>query len=167
LAKQLLLMRHAKSSHDDSSLSDFDRPLNKRGIADVPKMAGWLNEHDLVPDIIISSSAARAKATAKSLAENLGAATSEIEFHEDLYLAPPMNYREIMSRLSAQFERPIFIGHNPGMEELVQTLGGKYQVMPTSAIAVFDVDTHDWSTTASDVSAIRLTSVYRPKEIFT
>ena len=159
-------MRHAKSSHDDSSLSDFDRPLNKRGISDVPKMAGWLKEHHLVPDIVISSSAARAKATAKSLAENLGAATSEIDFHEDLYLAPPMNYREIMSRLSAEYERPVFIGHNPGMEDLVQGLGGKYQVMPTSAIAVFDVATEDWSSTASDVSAFTLKAVYRPKEIF-
>lgn len=159
-------MRHAKSSHDSPALSDFERPLNTRGKEDVPKMAAWLNENNLVPDIIISSSAMRAKTTAETLAQHLEPSEIAPELIEDLYLAPASIYLEILGRLSDQYSRPMFVGHNPGMENLVEQLGNSYEVMPTCAVAVFDVSDSNWKTTAADSSKFELNKVLRPKQIF-
>lgn len=166
MAKQLLLMRHAKSSHDNPGLSDFDRPLNPRGTSDVPKMAAWLSQNNLTPDIIISSSAMRAETTAKSLADHLDSSEITTEVTEDLYLAPGSIYLEFLARLSEQYSRPMFVGHNPGMENLVQQLGGSNEVMPTCAVAVFEVSSGNWKEIAEDASKFQLGKVLRPKQLF-
>ncbi len=79
--KTLLVLRHAKSSWKDSGLADHDRPLNKRGKHDAPRMGTLLAKEDLVPDLIISSSAKRAKSTAEAVAMNCGY-DGEIQYSE-------------------------------------------------------------------------------------
>ena len=122
MPKELLIMRHAKSSWDDDSMSDHERPLNKRGLRDAPRMARFLIGQNLVPDLIVSSDANRAKSTAALMAEHLNMAELIVEFTEDFYLAPPDIYVEFAQRLADQFNRPMFVGHNPGMEHLVNSL---------------------------------------------
>ena len=94
--KQLLIMRHAKSSWADRSMRDFDRPLNGRGKRAAPRMASWLEENGAVPELIISSAANRAQSTAKLLTENFQEEV-RVEIVEEFYLASPIVYLEMLA----------------------------------------------------------------------
>lgn len=85
--KILLIMRHAKSDYPTGIASDFERPLNKRGLKDVPRMAHLVRAFGPVPDVVLSSPAVRAKQTAAAMAADLGPAV-EVRFDESLYLGP-------------------------------------------------------------------------------
>lgn len=165
MAKELLIMRHAKSSWGDESLSDHDRPLNKRGNRDAPRMASFLIERDLIPDIIISSSANRARSTAEIVFETLDNSDIPISCLPDLYLASPDIYLEIMCNLDDRFERPLLIGHNPGLEHLVNVLTQASEFMSTAAIAHVQLEIDNWNDTSEMPIRSRLRGVFRPKEV--
>ncbi|MCA9071607.1 MAG: histidine phosphatase family protein, partial [Planctomycetaceae bacterium] len=93
--KTLFLMRHAKSSWKDESLPDHDRPLNKRGKRDAPRMGQLLLEQGVHPDRWLSSTALRARRTAELLAETLQFA-GEIEFRSELYHAEPEQFLSVI-----------------------------------------------------------------------
>jgi phosphohistidine phosphatase len=162
--KTLLIMRHAKSSWADSSLSDFERPLNERGQRDAPRMGQWLIEHELVPQLIISSPANRAKTTAEIVAQNADYG-GDIQFREQLYHGTPRDYVSVLKLVSATNEVVMVVGHNPGLENLVERLTGDFERMPTSAIAQIKCQLTDWNTIAANGSN-ELVDVWRPKEIF-
>ncbi len=161
--KTLLLLRHAKSSWDDDSLSDHDRPLNKRGRIAAPRMGQLLRELDLVPDLIISSTANRAATTAK-LAAHGAECHAELRLDHSLYLAPPERYIRVASRVHEPVERLMFVGHNPGIEMLVDILTSSSEPMPTAALAVIAVPIQQWSEFSTDLRC-ELSRVYRPKEL--
>ena len=165
MGKELLIMRHAKSSWADDSLSDHDRPLNKRGRNDAPKMAQLLVEWDLRPDLIISSTAKRARLTTQMVAEIVGSEKLPVESTEDFYLAPPATYLEALQRLSNSFCRPMVVGHNPGLEGLVENFTGHEEFMATAAIAHLQFDIDDWSDLKFSSSSNKLIAVHRPKEV--
>src|SRR4029079_4472733 len=96
--KTLLVMRHAKSSWKDATLDDHDRPLKKRGQKAAPKMGALLCERGLVPDLIVSSTALRAVATSKAVAEACGY-VREIQLVHDLYLADAKTCVEVLRTL--------------------------------------------------------------------
>ena len=127
-------------------------------------MARFLTEQDSEPDIILSSSANRARSTAEILRENLSTSVN-LELVDDLYLAPPSVYLEYVSRLPEEFRRPMLVGHNPGLEDLVGRLSGEYHRMPTATIALFELAVETWDEAANDSSFHQLNSVWRPKEI--
>jgi len=141
--KTVLLMRHAKSSWSDQDLDDHDRPLNKRGRAAAPRLGQKLLETDLTPDLIVPSTARRARETAELLAE-----AASYEGHivpvQDLYLAAPSGYLDEIACLDESILRPLFIGHNPGIGELVGWLTGREVAMPTAALAVVELDGQSW-----------------------
>lgn len=141
--KNLLIMRHAKSDWGDSSLSDFDRPLNKRGERSAPFMGKELIARNKVPELIISSPANRAKTTAELVAEASGY-ESDIQFERDFYFGYVDEIINIVSKLGEKYERIMIIGHNPTLESLVATLSKKIvgYAMPTAAVAslLFDID---------------------------
>jgi phosphohistidine phosphatase len=83
--KKLYLVRHAKSSWEDSSLDDIDRPLNGRGKNNAPEMGERLKKQGILPDLLISSPAKRAMSTAKKIAERVGYSKKEILIDENLY----------------------------------------------------------------------------------
>ena len=70
--KRLIILRHAKSSWADTSLDDWQRPLNDRGRSDAPRVGEWLREHAIVPDLIVTSDAVRARRTAEAVAGTAG-----------------------------------------------------------------------------------------------
>lgn len=163
--KTLMAMRHAKSSWDHIGLDDHDRPLNERGLRDAPRMAEWLQNHDLVPERIISSTAVRAITTAEILAEHLKP-TPTVVPHRDLYLADPEEYYQALRLLGDPCERVMVVGHNPGLEELVEQLSGEFHRMPTAAIAVFDVAIREWAQfDPLAFDQLNLRCVVRPKEL--
>lgn len=140
--KTMLLMRHAKSSHEEP-VSDHDRTLNARGRDDAPEMGRLLDRHDLVPDIIVCSTAQRARETAELVAAACGY-SDPIQERRELYLAPPEAYMKVARALSDELEMVLLIGHNPGLEELVSELRGEMSPFPTCALAHFDWKVEAW-----------------------
>jgi len=161
--KTLLLMRHAKSSFKDGSMPDFERPLSKRGEKDAPRMGKLLREKDLVPDLIIASSAVRAKATAELVAEKSGY-KGEILNAGDLYLGEPAAYLDALRNLDDDVETVLIIGHNPGLETLLQILTDKVESLSTAAIAHLEVPLRTWKALDTAIIAT-LKHLWRPRDL--
>lgn len=141
--KTLLLMRHAKSSWKDPAAQDHERPLNKRGEKDAPKVGKLLKDHNLVPHFIVSSTAARCAQTADLVGEKSGY-TGEILYSDSLYLAEPQAIVEVLRDLPDEHKRVLVIGHNPGLEGLLQMLTGRVESLPTSALAYLVLPVKSW-----------------------
>jgi phosphohistidine phosphatase len=142
--KSLLILRHAKSSWKNPDLPDHDRPLNKRGKNDAPRMGKLLRKENLIPDVIISSTAIRAYATAKAVAKACGY-KGEVMLDRSLYAAGPKAYFEVVSCLSNNYNRILVVGHNPSIEELVEIVTGEIQTMPTCSLAYLKLQINKWS----------------------
>ena len=140
----LILMRHAKSDWSDESLGDHDRPLNPRGNRDAPRMARWLAEVDMIPDVLISSTAQRTRETAALLRDEWPS-DPEIIWNSELYLASPDSILRVIRTDNCDARRLLVLAHNPGMAQLVSGLAEQAVDMPTAAIAVFELDDTDWS----------------------
>ncbi len=161
--KTLLIMRHAKSSWEETGLHDHDRPLNKRGKLNAPRMGRLLRELDLVPDLILTSSARRARDTAEAVADQSGF-EGNIKVEEDLYAAPPEAYLEALTAADDSYERLLIIGHNPGLEELLDMLTDEREALPTAAIAHVDLPIQSWQELTGEISG-KLVKLWRPKEL--
>jgi len=161
--KTLLLLRHAKSSWKESALSDHDRPLNKRGKRDAPRMGELMVKEELYPDLIISSSAKRARMTTELLVSAAGY-DPEIVFERDLYAAWPDAYIETLNVLPDTYERVMVVGHNPGLEELLEILTDEFERMPTTALAVVTLPITSWRELSLETCG-ELAGIYRPREI--
>ncbi len=136
MARQLLLLRHAKSAWDTEAASDFDRPLAKRGQKDIPLMGGWMREHHLIPDWVVSSPAERAKQTAVGICHLLDIKEKKIVWDRRIYGADPEELLEVLSELSGKVKTALLVGHNPGLESLAAYLVGdlsrKVAALPTT-----------------------------------
>lgn len=143
--KRLYIIRHAKSSWDQPQLSDFDRPLNKRGQKAAPFMGQRLKKYKVYPDLIISSSAERAKTTAELIAQEINYTVNEIRYIPSLYEAGYNDLLDILSQIEDKYQNIFIIGHNPTMTEAANQLSN-YQVpdLPTSAIFCIDFDIQSW-----------------------
>lgn len=161
--KTLLILRHAKSSWGNAMLTDYERPLNKRGKIDAPRMGKLLREQDLVPDLIITSSAERALATAEAVALASGY-EQEIQTTRSFYHADPEPYIEALQKLDDSCERVMVVGHNPGMEELVEALTGLWERMPTAALAQIALPINHWRELDEETTG-ELVNLWRPKEL--
>lgn len=161
--KTLLILRHAKSSWADNSLSDHDRPLKGRGKRDAPRMGRLLKDQDLIPDLIISSSARRAILTAQLLADACDY-DSEIEVTREFYHAAPETYLEYIAYLSEDVNVVMVVGHNPGVEDLVEEFSDSWQRMPTAALAVIHLDVASWMDLNSETEG-ELVNLWTPREI--
>ncbi len=161
--KTLFILRHAKSSWSHSGLADHDRPLNRRGKRDAPKMGELLSELGLVPDLIISSTAKRAHATAKMVAEACGYGSS-IRLARDFYHADPEDFIEVLQGIDDEYSSVMIVGHNPGMEELLDDLTGESAYLTTANIAHVELPIGRWSELDEEVEG-KLVDLWRPKEI--
>ena len=161
--KTLLLMRHAKSSWDNTRLSDYERPLNERGRRDAPRMGELLRREGLTPDLIVASSAKRAATTAELVALELSL-DSDIRYTEQLYLAEPDAYITLARQLDDGIETLLMVGHNPGIQELVERLTGKEEMMSTAALAHIRAPIREWSRLAGK-RQYELAHIWRPKEL--
>lgn len=141
--KTLLLLRHAKSSWDDSSLRDFDRPLAPRGERDAPRMGKALKKRGPLPDVVISSPAQRARQTVEAF---VAAAKLEAgpQFDERIYEASSAELMKLVRGLPDSASCILLVGHNPGFEDLVSRLTGKSQRMPTAALACIEFKVEKW-----------------------
>ena len=161
--RTLLILRHAKSSWKDDSLPDHDRPLNKRGLKDAPRMGQLLRREDLLPDLILCSSAKRARVTAELVAEESGY-EGELRLKDDLYAFDAEAYLEALTELSDGYDRVMVVGHNPAMEELLEALTGGFERLPTAALAMVELPIDRWSELEDEPEG-KLTHLWRPKEL--
>jgi len=142
--KTLVLVRHAKSSWDDPSLADKDRPLNDRGKRDAPKVGERLARTGAKPDLILSSPAKRALATAEIIARKLGYKRKDIVVDDRLYAVEAEVLLDVIRRLDDEAECVMLFGHNPELTELAHRLSSKINHMPTCAVAEFTFDVKSW-----------------------
>ena len=149
---RLIVMRHAKSSWSDASLEDHDRPLNKRGRRDAPRIAQELHNLEWIPDRIRVSSSVRTVETLELMEAISGNSTIDVE--------PGLYHSNISTLLQAVEEleegkTTMILSHNPGSEILVHQLSNRLEVMPTAAAALFEKQRKGW----------RFVDVLRPKEL--
>jgi len=160
--KRLYVLRHAKSSWDDTRLDDLDRPLNDRGEHAAPMMGRVMSEKGFEPDAIVASPAMRAKTTAE-LARSGGEFKAAIRFDERIYEAGVQMLIDVISETDEADASLMIVGHNPGMEALIRVLTGKTTAMPTAALAVIDLGINKWRDIGPDSGT--LVDVLCPKEI--
>jgi len=161
--KTLLLLRHAKSSWKHPELADHDRPLNKRGRRTAPQVSALLQDEDLIPDLILCSSAVRAHTTALLVAKACAYA-GEIKRIRKLYLAESQTYVEVLRQVAEKHARVLVVGHNPGLEALIEALTRKAMAMPTAALAQVELSLKRWSDLDTDTDC-KLVNVWRPKDL--
>lgn len=161
--KTLLVMRHAKSSWKNESLSDHDRPLNKRGESAAPRMGHQLARERLIPDAVLTSTAIRAKTTAKIVKAAL---SSDAPLHQTdkLYAAPASAYVEEIARRDFPGNTLLIVGHEPSVSDLVLTLTERSEAMPTAAIAVIHLPIEKWSDLAGDTKG-ELMALWTPRDV--
>ena len=141
--KTLLILRHAKSSWKHPGRADHDRPLNARGHRDAPRVGLLLRREALTPDLIISSTAERARSTAARVADGSGCG-SPVELARQLYLAEPEAIVDVVRSLGGEALRVLVVGHNPGLEELLAGLTGRSEVLRTASLAQVELPIAEW-----------------------
>ena len=161
--KTLLLLRHAKSSWKESGLTDHDRPLNKQGRHDAPRIGHLIGQLGLCPDLIVTSSAVRARTTAQTVADHCGYENT-IHQTDDLYLAPPVSYVDTANLFPDDVHRALAVGHNPGISYLLLALTEVSEGFPTAALAQIELPIDSW-TEFTESTRGRLVNFWRPREL--
>ncbi len=167
MARELLLLRHAKSDWDSGAASDFDRPLAKRGKKDAPNMGAWLYREGLVPDYVISSPAKRARQTATRVCKSLDFKKGQIVWEPRIYEADVQTLLKVLAECPLQARTVLCVGHNPGLAELLLYLAGDEitiprdgKVLPTATVARLEMP-DDWG--HLEPGCAHLVSITRPR----
>ena len=160
--RRLILMRHAKSAWHTDAVSDHDRPLNDRGRRDAPKIAQRLSDLDWLPDSVLSSDSKRTRQTWEQMA---GVLTDPPEplFTAELYHGGLNALWNEAHSLDAELETLLFLGHNPGCEEILYRLAGISERMTTANAALLEGTGDDWPSAIE--GTWRLVELLRPKGI--
>lgn len=162
--KTLILMRHAKSSWKHPELKDHERGLNKRGKKDAPRMGKLLGDNELVPQRILTSTAVRSRETVEAVVSMMHY-TGEVSYLDSLYMAEPEIYLELLSLMPDDLERILIIGHNPGLEGLLQILSGRVESLPTAAVAYLSLPIHSWKEIHKHEEIGELVALWSPREM--
>ena len=139
--KTIYLIRHAKSSWKDPSLSDFDRPLNKRGKNDIVIIGKLLNQEKIKPELNLSSPAKRARKTAIGITEKLGYLQNKIVFKDEIYEASDRTLLNIIKKTDEKFESIMLFAHNPGLTHLNNLISNHYiDNIPTCGVVALTTE---------------------------
>lgn len=155
-------MRHAKSSWGDASLADFERPLNERGLKAAPLVGRFMRRQKLRPDLILCSPAERARQTA-ALVVKAAQLDAPLRYDERIYEATPPRLVEVVSQVEDATDELLLVGHNPGLEGLLELLAGESRRMPTAALARIALDIEKWGKVREGAGRVEL--FVRPKDL--
>lgn len=162
--KTLYLVRHAKSSWGDPTLSDRDRPLNARGNQDAPKMAAYIATQISCPDAFFCSPAQRARETAAYFLHQFHRNPETLVIDRHLYHALPRDYETILGKADDRLNSIMIFAHNPGITDYANALGqARISNMPTCAIAAIDLAIDSWLETSFTRGKLRF--FHRPKAL--
>jgi phosphohistidine phosphatase len=166
--RRLHLLRHAKSSWDNPTLDDYDRPLAPRGRKATKRLASWVREHDVQPQLVVSSSAVRARETLDGVLRGLP--EPEISIEDALYAAGAETLLERVHALPDEVDEAMLVGHNPGVAELLLALAAPGELreraeakVPTGALATLEADVRRWAELES--GGARLVAFVVPREL--
>jgi phosphohistidine phosphatase len=167
--RELLVLRHGKSSWDSSAETDLERPLAKRGKRDTPRIGAWILEEGAVPDLVISSPALRARQTARRVAKSIGLDPEAVVIDERIYYGGVRDILAILGECNAEIDRVMVVGHNPTLESLVGFLGGPSSMefdapkfFPTCALARIRMP-FDWA--ELEHGSGEVVELIRPREL--
>ena len=146
IMKYLILLRHAKSSWKNLSLSDHDRPLNKRGKQAAPMMGKRLLMKSFHPQLILTSTAKRALKTAKLMAKEINLPKHKLQTSSKLYHAMPDEMRAVISQCDDSYQTVMLVAHNPGITYFANELLNEryFYNIPTTGIVTFSIDVSSW-----------------------
>jgi phosphohistidine phosphatase len=161
--KNLLLMRHAKSSWQETSLPDHQRPLNGRGKRDAPRMGKFLREQSLLLDTILCSTAVRARETAEGLLQEY-TFDGEVSYIDDLYQASTETIISVLNRLPDEVNTAMVIAHNPGLDEFLEIVCDECGHMPTGCVAHIKYPLEHWAD-LREYSRCELVQLWKPRNI--
>jgi len=161
--KTLLLLRHAKSSWKDPSLTDHDRPLSKRGRKAAPRMGRLIHETGLRPDQILCSTATRARETLQLVLTELGG-NVPVTFRAELYHCDAAQLVGMLREVAEPAASVLVVGHNPDLELFLERVTGQSERLSTGALARIELDLSTWSEW-TDGTRGTFVSVSRPREL--
>jgi phosphohistidine phosphatase len=154
--RQLALVRHAKSSWENPALDDFDRPLNKRGNRNAPFMGRKLKELGIHFDVIVSSPAVRALATARMIATEIGYSEERIQTDERIYEASRHRLLDVVNDIDEAHSCAALVGHNPGISDFAAVLARNGPGdMPTCAVVLLEFEVSVWSEVGPAMATLR------------
>ena len=142
--KQLIILRHGKAEHDTLAKDDYDRILTDRGQKNARDMGLYIGKRAATPDLILTSSAKRAHETAILAAGGVGYPEEMIHTDQNLYFAPAAWILNTISKLPDSVESCLYVGHNPGVTELVNHLGVRLDNLPTASAVCFEFQLDSW-----------------------
>ncbi|HLW09694.1 MAG TPA: histidine phosphatase family protein [Fermentimonas sp.] len=148
--KQLIIFRHGKAEQDTMAKDDYDRILTERGRRNAFDMGEFILKKNGLPELIISSSAKRAHETAILAAKGMGYPKEDIQTDQNLYFAPARWILNVVSKLPNDVSSCIFVGHNPGLTELVNIFGVNLDNLPTASAACFEFNVDSWKDVTPD-----------------
>jgi phosphohistidine phosphatase len=160
--KTIYLLRHAKSSWKDESLSDIERPLNGRGKKAADTMGAFLKREKILVDLVLSSSAVRARQTIDRVLVSANIVT-DVRFDERIYEAGVQRLVEVVRQIENGKKNVILVGHNPGFEELLEWLTGTIERMQTGALAKIGLKTSSWNSVSEKSGTLEW--IVRPKQL--
>ena len=148
--KQLIILRHGKAEQDTMAKDDYDRLLTERGRKNAGDMGRYILKREGELDLIISSSAKRAHETAILVAEQIGYPVDKIQTDQNLYFAPARWILKVLSKLPHEVENCLYVGHNPGVTDLINDLGVKIDNLPTASAVCFEFHVESWTDIAME-----------------
>ncbi len=155
--KTLTIVRHAKSSWDDETLGDRERPLNERGERDAPMMGRRIAAAGIRPSLIIASPAVRTWSTARAVAEELNYPLEFLQRENELYLASLKDILDVVGAQDRKFNSLLLVGHNPGMTDFANFLApGVTRNLPTAGVVSVSIDREDWALHSHPPMELRL-----------
>lgn len=153
--KQLIILRHGKSSWENFDIDDFDRPLNERGRKNAAEMGNFIKAKSGAPELILTSSAVRAFQTATIVAENMDYSSERIRTEKSLYLAWTNEILKKISDIPDTISFCLLVGHNPGLTELVNHFGIRLDNLPTASAVCFEFDAAAWKDISRENAAFQ------------
>ena len=163
MTKRIILMRHAKSSWSTGE-SDHNRPLNKRGRGDAPRVAAAIQQFGWAPDCVVSSDSQRTRET-WSLMAPIFPNVSVVRFTNRLYHAGVAAVENEIEGLEPSSNTVLFLGHNPGWEDVLTRLTGEYVSITTGNALLLEKNDSDWINALYSSKPWRICAFFRPREL--
>ena len=161
--KEIYVLRHAKSSWDNSNLNDFDRPLADRGISDAKKMSKFLKDMNIKIDKVLCSNAIRAKETFDLTADGFNFEIDKATYLDKLYFGDTTTIIQDLKELDESLNNILIVGHNPTLHYLVEILTNEsINRFTTCNLATIS---HDGEWVSLNSQQCSLKSLIRPKEL--
>ena len=147
--KNLFLLRHAKAVSSTAGLRDFDRSLSAQGREQAERLGKYLKQQNIGFDLVLSSTALRARETTELVLTAAGS-MSEVRYEQGIYEASAQQLLELVSEIEDVKKEVLLVGHNPGIEELLKRLTGRFETMGTSTLAKIVVGGSEWIEAATE-----------------